>query len=190
MKLLIITGSTRQGRATPRAAKWVEKTAQRTQSDHEWRYVDLEDYDMPFFNEPLSPLGNPDRHVEGTVKEWLDVLASADGYVIVTPEYNHGVPAVLKNAIDYIDRQLQRKPVAIVSHGVMGGARSGEMLAQVLRSNIGAVPIPETVTVAGGVASLISEDGELSESAQGAQKPLDNTLASLVWYADALKAKR
>lgn len=193
MKLLIIVGSTRQSRATPRVARWVEKTARDSHQDHEWQYVDLVDYDLPFFDEPLSPLGNPNRQVDGVVKQWLDLLASADGYVFVTPEYNHGMPAVMKNAIDYVDRQLQRKPAAIISHGVMGGVRSAEILAQVLRSNIGASPIPETVYISGPVGDkgLISEDGELvSESVKGSQRPLDNTLKSLIWYAEALKAKR
>lgn len=193
MKLLIIVGSTRQARATPRVAKWVEKTALASQPDHEWQYVDLIDYDLPFFDEPISPLGNTDRHPEGNVKRWLDTLADADGFVFVTPEYNHGMPAVLKNAIDYVDRQLKRKPVAIISHGVVGGVRSAEQLGQVLRSNVGATPIPETVYVSGhvGNGAMISEDGELLDDAvRRSQKPLENTLASLVWYADAFKAKR
>lgn len=193
MKLLIVTGSTRQGRATPRVSAWVARTARAQFSEHDWQEVDLADFHLPFFDEALSPLGNPHREVTGEVKRWLDVLADADGYVVVTPEYNHSVPAVLKNAVDYVDRQLQRKPVAIVSHGVMGGARSAEMLAQTLRSNIGAIPIPETVTIAGGVGArnLISLDGELlDDSVKGAQQPLEKTLTALLWYAEALKVKR
>jgi NAD(P)H-dependent FMN reductase len=193
MKMLIVTGSTRQGRATPRVAKWVENIARAQSVDHEWVVADLLSYDLPFFDEPFSPLGNPHREVHGIVKEWLDLLDSADGYVIVTPEYNHGVPAVLKNAIDYVDRQLQRKPVAIISHGVMGGVRSAEQLAQVLRSNVGSIPIPETVYISGPVGdkNLISEEGELmSDSVKGSQIPLENTLRSLLWYTEALKVKR
>ena len=193
MKIQIIVGSTRESRATPRVATWVENTARAMQTDIEWEAVDLIDYDLPLFDEPLSPLGNPHRQVSGVVKDWLDKLTEADAYVIVTPEYNHGMPAVLKNAIDYVDRQLMRKPAAIISHGVMGGVRSAEQLGQVLRSNVGAIAIPETVYISGmvGARNLISEDGELiDDSVKGSQKPLDDTLASLIWYAEALKVKR
>lgn len=192
MNIQIIVGSTREGRATPRVAKWVEKTARVTQGDHVWEVVDLADYDLPLFSESLPPLGNTDRHPVEPAQKWLDKLADADGYVIVTPEYNHGMPAALKNAIDYVDHQLMRKPVAIVSHGSVGGARSAEMLAQVLRSNIGAIAIPETVSIVGmvGFAGLITEEGELTEKVAGAQKPLEDTLASIVWYTEALVAKR
>lgn len=193
MKLLIITCSTRDGRATPRVAKWVENKARALWDDIEIEAIDLKDFELPFFSEDPSPLGNPDRHPEGVVKAWLDVLASADGYVFVTPEYNHGMPAVLKNALDYIDVQLQRKPAAVVAHGVMGGARSTEHLKLVLNSNIGAVPVPQTVTLAGPISrgELLSETGEmLSPTLERAEKALESTLTNLRWYAEALSAKR
>lgn len=189
MKIQIIVGSTRQGRATPRVAAWVEKTAASVLDGVEVEKVDLMDYELPFFDDAMPPMANQDRHPASQTQKWLDKLAEADGYVFVVPEYNHGMPAALKNAIDFVDVQLKRKPVALVSHGVNGGARASEMAAQVLRS-IGAVPIPEIVAINGmiGYSNLISEAGELlAESVQGAQSTLENTLASLVWYAEALK---
>lgn len=192
MKIQIIVGSIRQGRATPRVAKWVSKIAKQTIGDVELEIVDLADYTLPLFDEPLPPLANQNRQPTESARRWLDKLAEADGYVFVTPEYNHGMPASLKNAVDYIDTQLRRKPVMIVSHGAVGGARSSEQLAQVLRSNVGAVPIPESVTIVGmvGFSNLISEEGEaLEDVAKSAEGALGSAVDSLVWYAKSLSAK-
>lgn len=193
MKIQIIVGSTRPERATPRVASWVHNTATALLPEVTWEMVDLAEYPMPLFDEPLPPLGNKNRHPAPEVQKWLDTLARADGYVMVTPEYNHSMPAVLKNAIDYVDKQLTRKPVTIVSHGVAGGVRSSEQLAQALRSNIGAIPISDAVALNGmvGANNLISENGELlSETVQGAQKPLEKALESLVWYIKQLREEK
>lgn len=192
MKIQIIVGSTRQGRATPRVAKWVSKIADQTLGVVNIEMVDLADYNLPLFDEPLPPLANQDRKPVDIAKKWLDKLAEADGYIFVTPEYNHGMPASLKNAVDYVDTQLRRKPVMIVSHGVVGGARSSEQLAQVLRSNVGAVPIPESITIVGmvGFSNLISEEGEALEGVvKNAEGALGDALNSLVWYAKSLGGK-
>lgn len=189
MKVAIIVGSTRQNRKTPRMARWVEAAARRLEGV-EVDVLDLKDYDLPLIDEPMPPQAGG-RQLGANVKRWNDAVAAADAYIIVTPEYNHGMPAVLKNALDLLDFQLVKKPVAIVSHGVVGGARSNEQVRLVVNSNLGAVPISESVTVADWVENEFSEDGEaLGETAKRAEKPLANMLASLVWYSEALKAAR
>ena len=193
MKIQVITCSVRDGRATPRVALWVEKKAREIWGDIEIEAVDLMSFDLPLFTEDPSPLDNKDRHPEGGVKAWLETLAGGDGYVFVTPEYNHGMPSALKNALDYVDVQLQRKPAAIVAHGTVGGARSIEQLKLVLNSSIGAVPVPQTVTLVGAVSrgGLLSEEGEvLSPSLSGAERALESTLRNLRWYTEALLEKR
>lgn len=193
MNIQIIIGSTRQSRVTPRVAKWVEKTARNTFATDEVGVVDLKDLDMPFLDEPLPPQDNQNRMLGPDVKRWLEVLAAADAFIVVTPEYNHGMPAVLKNAIDLVDVQLMRKPVAVIGHGSVGGARSIEQLRGVLGSTIGAVVIPETVTIVGGVGSrdMITEDGEAnSPVVDRAQGALERTLESLKWFAEVLKRGR
>lgn len=193
MKIQIIIGSTRQNRATPRVARWVETTAREVLTGHVVSTTDLKELGLPFFDEPLSPQGNPDRQVSAIVKPWLASLADADALVFVTPEYNHGVPAALKNAIDFVDTQLRRKPVALVGHGAVGGARSIEQLRLVLGSSLGAAVIPETVTLVGSVSrgELLSEAGApLSERMEKPTQKLRNLLVSLQWYGEALKAKR
>jgi NAD(P)H-dependent FMN reductase len=87
---------------------------------------------LPFFDEPLSPFGMADQGVDYTHSEgraWADRVAKAEGFLIVTPEYNHGPPAVLKNALDWVGREWIDKPVAFVSYGsTAGGARAVEQL--------------------------------------------------------------
>lgn len=193
MKIQIITCSVRDGRATPRVARWAENKARELWSDIEIEAVDLKSFELPMYSEDPSPLDNKDRHPEGGVKAWLETLARADGYVFVTPEYNHGMPSSLKNALDFVDVQLQRKPVAVVAHGTVGGARSIEQLKLVLNSNIGAIPVPQTVTLVGPVSrgGMLSEDGEvLSPNLSGAERALESTLQSLRWYTEALLEKR
>lgn len=193
MKLLVINGSVRESRATGRVVAWVEKTAKQSLADVEIETVDLKDLKLPMFDEPVSPMMNPDRKPEGQVKVWLDELAAADGYVFVTPEYNHTMPSGLKNAIDYIDFQIMKKPFLVVGHGGVGGARATQELKLALNANIGAVPVPVAVPVIGfvGYQDLISETGDANtDEIRQLEGSLKNGLETLAWYADALSAKR
>lgn len=193
MKLLVINGSVRESRATGRVVAWVEKTARQSLQDIEIATVDLKDIKLPMFDEPVSPMMNPDRKPEGQVKVWLDELAAADGYVFVTPEYNHTMPSGLKNAIDYIDFQVMKKPFLVVGHGGVGGARATQELKLALNANIGAVPVPVAIPVIGyvGYQDLISETGEANtEEVRQLESTLKSGLETLAWYAEALSAKR
>src|SRR5580698_7935560 len=131
MKLAIIVGATRPNRQTAKEANWVFDTAKQLEAVVT-ELVDLRDYPMPFFNEPISPRYNPDRKIEPAVKKWLDKITEFDAYIFVTPEYNHSVPGELKNAIDFLTWELVRKPVAVVSHGSAGGARAATDLKEIL----------------------------------------------------------
>ncbi len=191
MKLGIIIGSTRQGRQTVKGAKWVASTAKKL-VDVTVTVIDLADYDMPFFAEPVSPRYNPNRQVHPTVQKFLSVLVEQDAYVVVTPEYNHSIPGALKNAFDYVDFQLKRKPSAIVSHGTVGGARAAMHLKEILSEGL-TVPIQNGVALA-GMSEAIDDEGNLSEALQtkpyGPQFALDNLLGELKWYSDALATAR
>jgi NAD(P)H-dependent FMN reductase len=192
MKLGIIIGATRQGRVSPREATWVLKTAQKMEGV-EAEVVDLKDYPMPMFDEPISPRYNPDRKIDPAVQPWLKKLEEFDAYVFVTPEYNHSIPGVLKNALDYVTWEIQRKPVAIVSHGAAGGARA-QLALKIILSESKAVPIPLPSSVAVvGMSEKIDEDGELTaegKANQYFQSGLEDTLADLKWHSDALGAAR
>jgi NAD(P)H-dependent FMN reductase len=121
----IILGSTRPNRNGEQVAHWVLEVASRRAGVH-FELLDLRDYPLPLLDEPLPPsLGQ--YHNEHT-KQWAATIASFDGFVIVTPEYNHGIPAVLKNAIDYLYAEWNNKAVGFVSYGGTGGARAVEQL--------------------------------------------------------------
>jgi NAD(P)H-dependent FMN reductase len=192
LKITIIIGSIRENRVTPTVASWVEKTAKLRDGQVEYSLVDLKDFNLPLFDESMPPQDNKERIVSGGLKEWLDTLAAADGYIFVTPEYNHSVPSGLKNAIDFVDYQLSKKPAAIVSHGVMGGARSNEHLRLILNSTLGVVPIPQSITLSGpvGKGEVITPEGDLQESYKFLQPKLDSLLAGIEWYTGALKVAR
>jgi len=121
----IILGSTRPNRNGEQVAKWVLDIASR-RNDANYELVDLRDYPLPHLDEPLPPsLG---QYQNDHTKEWADKIASFDGFVIVTPEYNHSTSGVLKNAIDYLYAEWNNKAVGFVSYGAAGGARAAEHL--------------------------------------------------------------
>ncbi len=194
MKLQIIIGSTRPGRMTDRVAKWVSQQAS-TVEGAEIEIVDLADYGLPFFDEAISPRYNPNRQPNELAQKWLANLAEGDAYVFVTPEYNHSVTGVLKNALDYVDYQFTHKPAAVVSHGSVGGARAAEQLKLIL-SEVGLVVIPQAVAFVGilGMNPVIEENGDLQQDVKdqpyGPQTALAGLMTELKWYSDALGAAR
>ena len=121
----IILGSTRPNRNGEQVAKWVYDIAAR-RSDAEFEVVDLRDYPLPHLDEPLPP--SMGQYQNAHTKQWADKIASFDGFVIVTPEYNHSTSGVLKNAIDYLYSEWNNKAVGFVSYGAVGGARAAEQL--------------------------------------------------------------
>ena len=121
----IILGSTRPNRNGEQVAKWVYDLATR-RTDAEFELVDLRDYPLPHLDEPL-PASMGQYQGEHT-KAWADKIGSFDGFVIVTPEYNHSTSGVLKNAMDYLYAEWNNKAVGFVSYGAVGGARAAEHL--------------------------------------------------------------
>ena len=121
----VILGSTRPNRNGEQVARWVyDIAAQR--ADAEFELVDLRDYPLPHLDEPLPPsLG---QYQQEHTKRWANKIASFDGFIIVTPEYNHGTSGVLKNALDYLYAEWNNKAVGFVSYGAVGGARAVEHL--------------------------------------------------------------
>ena len=121
----IILGSTRPNRNGEQVARWVFGIASR-RDDAEFELVDLRDYPLPHLDEPMPPsLG---QYAHDHTKEWAQKIASFDGFVIVTPEYNHGTSGVLKNAIDYLYAEWNNKAMGVVSYGATGGTRAAEHL--------------------------------------------------------------
>lgn len=191
MKLQVIVGSTRPGRITERLAKWVASEAANL-SDTTVELVDLADYPLPFLDEAISPRYNPDRQINAEGGKWVSKLAEADAYIFVTPEYNHSISGVLKNALDYLTFELVKKPATVVSHGTVGGARAAMHLKEIL-SESQALVVPKAVAFAGASQS-IDETGKLSDEvaaqAYGPLGSLKAVLDDLKWYSDALSIAR
>jgi NAD(P)H-dependent FMN reductase len=121
----IILGSTRPNRNGEQVARWVYDIASR-RSDAEFELVDLRDYPLPHLDEPLPP--SMGQYQNDHTRQWADKIASFDGFVFVTPEYNHSTSGVLKNAIDYLYAEWNNKAAGFVSYGAVGGARAAEHL--------------------------------------------------------------
>ena len=189
-KIAVIVGSTREGRVTDRLATWVANEIQKVA---EVEVVDLKDHSLPFFEEAVSPRYNPERAPEGEVKKWLDKVSEFDGYVLVTPEYNRATSGVLKNALDFLDYQMEQKPVALVGHGTTGGAQAVGNLRNAL-PGVGAVTVPQAIYFNHRVGEVITDDGELHEeiasNPYGPQTALASQAKQLVWFANALKAAK
>jgi NAD(P)H-dependent FMN reductase len=129
VKIAVITGSTRPGRNNEAVARWVYELA-RTRRDAEFELVDIKDYDLPLLDEPApASLG---QYSQAHTKAWAAKIEPFDAFVFVTPEYNHGTSAALKNAIDYLYREWNNKAAGFVSYGAVGGARAVEHLRGIL----------------------------------------------------------
>lgn len=121
----IILGSTRPGRNGEAVADWVYSRAQE-RTDAEFELVDLAEFPLPHLDEPMPPAMN--QYQNDHTKEWAEKIASFDGFIFVTPEYNHSTSGVLKNAIDFLFTEWNNKSVGFVSYGAVGGTRAVEHL--------------------------------------------------------------
>lgn len=128
LKIAVVLGSTRPGRNGKAVADWV--VAQAQGRDARYDLLDLADYPLPHLDEPLPPSLGQYRHDH--TKQWAARVAAYDGFVFVTPEYNHSTSGVLKNAIDFLNAEWNNKAAALVGYGSVGGARAVEHLRGVL----------------------------------------------------------
>jgi NAD(P)H-dependent FMN reductase len=129
VKIAIIIGSTRPGRKAETVAGWVHGIAQK-RTDAQFEVVDIQDFKLPLLDEPVPPsLG---QYSKPHTKAWASKVASFDGYVFVTPEYNHATSGALKNAIDYLYAEWNNKAAGFVGYGSAGGARAVEQLRLIM----------------------------------------------------------
>ena len=129
LKIAIIVGSTRPGRKAEVVARWVHGIAEK-RSDASFEVVDIADFDLPLLDEPLPPSMN--QYARPHTKAWAAKIATFDGFVFVTPEYNHSTSGALKNAIDFLFREWNDKAAGFVGYGGAGGARAVEHLRLIM----------------------------------------------------------
>ena len=131
LKILVVIGSTREGRFGEKPARWICDFLNRDER-FDAELVDLREWPLPFFDQPISPMRVSDGDYKNAVaNEWAKKVGGADGFVFSASEYNHGYTAVLKNALDWLGVEWKRKPVTFVGYGNAGGARAVEQLRQV-----------------------------------------------------------
>jgi NAD(P)H-dependent FMN reductase len=134
LEIAIIVGSTRPGRNGEAVAGWVHKISQK-RTDARFEVVDLRDFNLPLLDEPMSARAvsmRNGRYANPHTEAWSSKISRFDGFVFVTPEYNHGIPGALKNAIDYLYREWSNKLAGIVSYGAAGGLRAVSQLRLML----------------------------------------------------------
>ncbi len=190
-KLHIIIGSTRPGRAADLVAPWVIDRAQK-HGAFEVEVLDLREWPLPMFAENFETVGdfNDPTYSSPLVRSWNKKIAEADAYLIVTPEYNHSVPAVLKNAIDsvFVSFAFRNKPLSAVGYsgGIAGGVRAIEHLAHIA---------VEAEMVPLRTATILPQVFEAFEPDQSPKNPVTEislriALDDLKWWADVLAPAR
>ncbi len=127
LKLALIIGSTRPNRFADTPAAWIVAGA-KARDDFKLDVLDLREHPLPFFNEPVPPSYTGGAYSKPAAEAWRLKIGAYDGFIATVSEYNHGPTAVLKNAFDSAFQEWNRKPIAFVGHGGVGGARAIEQL--------------------------------------------------------------
>lgn len=172
MNIGIIVASTRQARNGKKIADWVKHVADKHDGVH-FKLVDLAEVDLPLFDEPNPPMMGAYTHAH--TKAWAKQVADLDGFILVTPEYNHGYPASLKNAIDYLYAEWANKPVGFVGYGVAGGTRAIEQLIPVT-VQLNMIPLGGQVNL--HIFSQMDQDGNFLPT-ESDEEAVSNLLSSV-----------
>jgi NAD(P)H-dependent FMN reductase len=183
--LLVLIASTRPGRVGLPVAEWFVDEA-REHGAFDVSVADLAEWNLPFLDEPNHPRLHD--YVHDHTRRWSETVDAADAFVFVMPEYNHGINAPLKNAIDYLHDEWTRKPVGFVSYGgVAAGTRAVQMTKQIVVS-LRMLPVNDAVTIP-FVKTMIGDDGAFhpTDTVEQSVGPMLDELAAV---AEALRSVR
>ena len=183
LKILVILGSVREGRMAAPVGNWVMARAVE-RDDLDCELVDPEDWNLPFYPHPKPPAAG--NYTDPLQIRWADKVAGADGYVLVCPEYNHSGSAVLKNTLDTVYAEWNRKPVSFVGYGSVGAARSVEQL-RLTTIALEMAPLSASVHL---VRPGAKREGDRFNADQYDDRALAALFDELVWWGGALKAAR
>jgi NAD(P)H-dependent FMN reductase len=185
----IIISSTREGRFGDQPARWFHDHLAKRQNVTV-KLLDLRDFPMPFFDQMMPPAapGRP-AYTNEVVQRWTAEIASSDAFVIVAAEYNFGPPAVLKNALDWVYPEWNRKPIGFVSYGSAGGARSVQQLRDAAME-LQMAPIRNAVHLPRETLMAYFMGGDVKASLAGSDDAAEAMIDDLLWWSTALKAAR
>jgi NAD(P)H-dependent FMN reductase len=188
LKLALIVGSTRPNRFADIPAKWiVEGAGQR--GDFTLDVLDLRDHPLPLFNEP-APVGyTGGKYSEPAAEAWRHLIGQYDGFIVTAAEYNHAPTAVLKNALDSASFEWNRKPIAFVGYGGVGGARAIEHLRGIA-VELQMAPIKQEVNIAMAEYLGVVQQGKTLDDFAHLVASRTAVFDNLAWWGEALKAAR
>jgi NAD(P)H-dependent FMN reductase len=185
----VIIGSTREGRFSEKPAGWILQHLKK-RDGVDARLLDLRDFQMPFFDQAVTP-ASPGRapYANEAVQRWTAAIAQSDGFVFVAPEYNFGPPAVLKNALDWVYPEWNRKAAAFVSYGSALGARSVQQLRAIF-VELQLAPIRTAVHIP--IATLMAhfQGGDVAAGLAELDARAGMLIDDLLWWTAALKTAR
>lgn len=182
----IVIGSTREGRFGERPAKWFHEIAHK-RSDLAVELIDLRDYPLPHFDEAMAPAWSPSKNE--VAQRWAAKLEALDGLIVVTPEYNHGPSAVLKNALDFAYKEFGRKPIGFVGYGGVGAARAIEQL-RLVAVELQMAPVRNAVHI--GMVEFVGvlQQGKSFDDFPHLGQSATALLDDIAWWARALRQAR
>jgi NAD(P)H-dependent FMN reductase len=185
----VIVGSTREGRFAEKPANWILRHLKKRERI-DARLLDLRDFPMPFFDQVATPAtpGRP-AFAHETVRKWTAAIAQSDGFVFVTPEYNYGTSAVLKNSIDWVYPEWNRKAIGFVSYGSAMGARSVQQLRETA-IELQLAPIRSSVHIPVATLWAHYQGGDVDAGLAELETPAATLIDDLLWWTAALKTAR
>src|ERR1700693_5639040 len=185
----VIVGSTRQGRFSEKPAQWIFQHLKK-RGGVVARLIDLRDFPMPFFDQAVPP-AMPGRapYENEAVTKWTAAIGASDGFIFVTPEYNYGPAAVLKNAIDWVYPEWNRKAAAFVSYGGVGGARSVQQLRETA-IEVQLAPVRSSVHIPVATLWAHFQGGDVGKGLAELEKQAQTMIDDLLWWTSALKTAR
>src|ERR1700738_5357440 len=183
LKIAVIIGSTRPGRNGEAVAKWVYEVGQK-RTDAEFELFDIKDFNLPLLDEPAPPIMG--QYSKPHTKAWAAKIDTFDAYVLVTPEYNHGISGALQNAIDFLFAEWNNKAAGFVSYGGASGARAVEQLRLVL-AGVAIAPVRHQ-----GLLSLFTDFENFSVFKPGPTKEqsVNDMLDQVIAWGGALRTLR
>lgn len=186
LKIKVILGSIREGRLGEKVAKNLMEVLEK-RDDAEYELLDLKDYPMALFDDATPPSMRTEPYADPILAKWQEKIAEGDGFIFVTAEYNRSIPSSLKNSIDYLYNEWNKKAMAVVSYGnAAGGTRAAEHL-RTMAIELQMAPIRVGVHIP-FIWEKFDQEGKILDS--HFPNTVNDLSSQLIWWADALKKAR